>query len=317
MKIKLAVIMDPISNINTKKDSSLAMLMEASRRGYAMTYLEQGDLYSRSGVAYGRGRALDVFDDAQRWFELGDEQEMALSDFDVILMRKDPPFDMNFIYTTYLLDQAESAGVLIVNKPQSLRDCNEKFFATHFPQCTPAVLVTQRADLLREFLFTHQDVVIKPLDGMGGESIFRIQANDQNTSVIIETLTLHQSRPVMMQQYIDAINVGDKRILLVDGKPVPYCLARIPADGELRGNLAAGGRGVAQPLSERDYWICEQLAPTLKSKGLIFVGIDVIGDYLTEINVTSPTCIKELDNAYNLNISALLMDSIEEKVSLQ
>lgn len=314
MAIKLAVIMDPINKINTKKDSTLAMLKEASVRQWDLVYFEQGDLFSRSGDPSGMGRPLTL-QDAEQWYVLSEEKEYHLGDFDFILMRKDPPFDVNYIYTTYLLEKAEQAGAIIVNKPQSLRDCNEKFFATSFPQCCPPLLVAQRADLLREFIQTHRDVVIKPLDGMGGESIFRIKGEDENTSVIIETLTQHQSRPVMAQQYIPEISNGDKRILLIDGKPVPYSLARVPAQGELRGNLAAGGSGVAQALTDRDYWICEQLAPTLKEKGLIFVGIDVIGDYLTEVNVTSPTCIREIDGAFDTNIAGLLMDALESRLS--
>jgi len=307
--------MDPINKINTKKDSTLAMLKEASLRQWELVYFEQGDLFSRSGDPNGIGRPLTL-QDAEQWYQLSEEKEYHLGDFDFILMRKDPPFDVNYIYATYLLEKAEQSGAIIVNKPQSLRDCNEKFFATSFPQCCPPLLVAQRADLLREFLQTHKDVVIKPLDGMGGESIFRIKGEDENTSVIIETLTQHQSRPVMAQQYIPEISNGDKRILLIDGKPVPYSLARVPAQGELRGNLAAGGSGVAQALTARDYWICEQLAPTLKEKGLIFVGIDVIGDYLTEVNVTSPTCIREIDSAFDTNIAALLMDALESRLSV-
>jgi len=307
--------MDPINKINTKKDSTLAMLKEASVRQWELVYFEQGDLFSRSGDPSGIGRPLTL-QDAEQWYLLSEEKEYHLGDFDFILMRKDPPFDVNYIYTTYLLEKAEQSGAIIVNKPQSLRDCNEKFFAASFPQCCPPLLVAQRADLLREFIQTHNDVVIKPLDGMGGESIFRIKGEDENTSVIVETLTQHQSRPVMAQQYIPEISNGDKRILLIDGKPVPYSLARVPAQGELRGNLAAGGSGVAQALTARDYWICEQLAPTLKEKGLIFVGIDVIGDYLTEVNVTSPTCIREIDAAFDTNIAALLMDALESRLSV-
>lgn len=316
MTLKLAVIMDPINKINTKKDSTLAMLTEAQHRGWLITYFEQGDLFFSDGKALGRGRTLTLNLTDNDWYQLGAEEDIELGQFDFILMRKDPPFDMNYIYTTYLLDQAEQSGALVVNKPQSLRDCNEKYFTTHFPQCCPPLVVSQRAEQLKAFIARYHDVVIKPLDGMGGASIFRISHNDQNTSVIIETLTQHQTQPVMMQQYLPAIVQGDKRILLIDGQPVPYGLARIPANNELRGNLAAGGRGVAQALTERDYWICEQLAPTLKKKGLIFVGIDVIGDYLTEINITSPTCIREIDAAYNTNIAARLMDALLARKSV-
>lgn len=315
MTLSLAVIMDPINKINTKKDSTLAMLTEAQARGWSITYFEQGDLFFAEGRAMGRGRPLQLALKENPWFSLGTEHSKALGEFDIILMRKDPPFDMNYIYTTYLLDQAEQDGALVVNKPQSLRDCNEKYFSTHFPQCCPPLIVSQRADQLKAFIAEHHDVVIKPLDGMGGASIFRIKHLDENTAVIIETLTQHQSRPVMMQKYLPEITQGDKRILLIDGEPIPYCLARIPAEFELRGNLAAGGRGQAQPLSERDYWICQQVGPTLKEKGLIFVGIDVIGDYLTEVNVTSPTCIREIDAAYHTHIAGRLMDVLQARKS--
>jgi glutathione synthase len=255
-------------------------------------------------------RPLTVFADPQHWFELGDEADAPLTELDVVLMRKDPPFDMEFVYSTYLLEQAERAGVLIVNRPQSLRDCNEKLFATQFPQCTPPTLVTRRADILREFAKEHRDIILKPLDGMGGTSIFRHREGDPNLSVILETLTNLGTQQIMAQAYLPAIKDGDKRILMINGEPVPYCLARIPAAGETRGNLAAGGRGEARPLSERDRWIAAQVGPTLREKGLLFVGLDVIGDYLTEINVTSPTCIREIDNAFNTGIGDQLMAAI-------
>ena len=316
MTIKLGIVMDPIESINYKKDSSLAMLLAASRRGWELFYMEQDDLYQNQGVAMGSVQPLSVKADPEHWFALGERTEMPLADLNVILMRKDPPFDMEFIYSTYLLEQAEAAGTLIVNKPQSIRDCNEKIFATLFPQCTPPVMVARSPRLLKAFAQEHGDVVLKPLDGMGGSSIFRTHAKDQNLSVIIETLTDMGQRQAMAQQYIPDITSGDKRILMVDGEPVPYCLARIPAKGELRGNLAAGGSGEGRPLSDRDRWIAEQVGPTLREKGLLFVGLDVIGDYLTEINVTSPTCIRELDEQFGLSIADLLMDKIEEKLSL-
>ena len=259
-------------------------------------------------------RPLQVFANPQKWFELDAEIDCPLSDLDVILMRKDPPFDMEFVYSTYLLEQAESAGVLVVNKPQSLRDCNEKLFATLFPQCTPPTVVSRRADVLREFAAQHGDVILKPLDGMGGTSIFRHRAGDPNLSVILETLTVLGSQQIMAQAYLPAIKDGDKRILMIDGEPVDYCLARIPAAGETRGNLAAGGRGEARPLSDKDRWIAAQVGPTLRAKGLLFVGLDVIGEHLTEINVTSPTCIREIDNAFGTNIGAMLMDAIDQKL---
>lgn len=276
--------------------------------------MEQSDLYLAEGKAHGLMRPLQVRADPNDWYTLGETTPALLSDLDVILMRKDPPFDMDYIYSTYLLELVESAGVYVVNKPQSLRDANEKLYTAWFPQCTPPTLVSSQAELIRAFLAEHGDVILKPLDTMGGASIFRVQKTDLNTGVIIETLTRHGQRQIMAQRFIPEIREGDKRILLIDGEPVPYALARIPAEGETRGNLAVGGRGVGVALNERDYWICEQVAPTLKEKGLLFVGIDVIGDYLTEINVTSPTCIRELDEQYNLDIGGQLMASIESKL---
>ena len=314
MTIKLGIVMDPIESIDFKKDSSLAMLLAAQKRGWQLFYMEQQDLYQKEGIATGSMRALNVRYDASDWFTLGDTEECPLSSLDVILMRKDPPFDMEFIYSTYLLEQAESDGTLIVNKPQSIRDCNEKMFATLFPQCTPPVMVTRKAELFRAFAEEHGDVVLKPLDGMGGSSIFRTSAQDPNFSVILETLTQHGQSQTMIQKYIPEITKGDKRVLLIDGEPVPYALARIPADGELRGNLAAGGSGVGQPLSDRDRWIAEQVGPVVKEKGLLFVGLDIIGDYLTEINVTSPTCIRQLDEQFGISIGDQLMDNIEKKI---
>jgi glutathione synthase len=261
-------------------------------------------------------RPLQVFNDPQCWYQAGAEVDEPLADLDVILMRKDPPFNGEFVYTTYLLEMAEEAGTLVVNRPQSLRDCNEKFFATRFPQCTPPTLVSRRADILRAFASEHRDVILKPLDEMGGASIFRHREGDPNLSVILEVLTEHGSRQIMAQRYLPAIKDGDKRILMIDGEPIPYCLARIPAAGETRGNLAAGGRGVAQPLSERDFEIAAIVGPELRKRGLLFVGLDVIGDSLTEINITSPTCIREIDNAFDTRIGERLMDAIEGKLSL-
>jgi glutathione synthase len=312
MSIRLGIVMDPIASISFKKDSSLAMLLAAQARGWSLFYMEQQDLYQKASVARARTRPLQVFEDPQHWFELQAEQDIALSELDVILMRKDPPFDNEFVYSTYLLEQAEQAGVLVVNRPQSLRDCNEKLFATLFPQCTPPTLVSRRADILREFAAEQRDIILKPLDGMGGASIFRHREGDPNLSVILETLTAHGTQQIMAQGYLPAIKDGDKRILMINGEPIPYCLARIPAAGETRGNLAAGGRGEARPLTERDRWIAAQVGPTLREKGLLFVGLDVIGDYLTEINVTSPTCIREIDNAFGTKIAEQLMDAIAE-----
>ena len=315
MSVRLGIVMDPIAQIAFKKDSSLAMLLAAQDRGWTLFYMEQQDLYLNEGKARARMKPLKVFANPQKWFELDAETDTALSDLDVILMRKDPPFDMEFVYSTYLLEQAERDGVLIVNKPQSLRDCNEKLFATQFTQCTPPTVVSRRADVLREFAALHGDVILKPLDGMGGTSIFRHRVGDPNLSVILETLTNNGTQQIMAQGYLPAIKDGDKRILMIDGEPVDYCLARIPAQGETRGNLAAGGRGEARPLSEKDRWIAAQVGPTLREKGLLFVGLDVIGEHLTEINVTSPTCIREIDNAFGTNIGALLMDAIERKLA--
>ncbi len=313
--IKLGVVMDPIGSIKAYKDSTLAMLLAAQARGWPIRYMEQGDLYLRDGKAFARSRALRVFDDAKHWFEWGEETTGALAELDVILMRKDPPFDMEYIYSTYLLERAEEEGVLVVNKPHSLRDCNEKLFTAWFPQCTPPTLVTRAAGRIREFLAEHGDIVLKPLGGMGGESVFRLRRGEPNVNVTIETLTAHESRYAMAQRFLPEIAQGDKRILLVDGEPIPYALARVPAEGESRGNLAAGGTGTGVPLSERDRWICAQVGPTLRDKGLLFVGLDVIGDYLTEINVTSPTCIRELDRQYGLHIADKLMDAIANRLA--
>ncbi len=311
MAIRLGIVMDPIGSIHVKKDSSLAMLLAAQKLGWELSYMEMGDLYLRGEHAMGRQRALEVRDDPADWYSLGPESSGALADLDVILMRKDPPFDMEYIYVTYLLERAEAAGCLVVNRPGALRDTNEKLATTSFPQCcTPMVVSRKKSDHL-DFLSATGDVIVKPLDGMGGASIFRIRAGDPNTQVILETLTRDEQRFIMSQQFIPEIRDGDKRILLIDGEPVDYALARVPADGETRGNLAAGGRGVGVELSERDRWICAEVGPSLREQGLIFVGLDVIGDYLTEINVTSPTCIRELDALYGLDIGLRLMQAIE------
>lgn len=315
MNISLGVVMDPIANINYYKDTTLALLLAAQDRGWDLHYMEQGDLYLLQGEARASSRSLLVADKPGGWFELGPREDIALGDLDVILMRKDPPFDNEYIYSTYILEAAEKRGTLVLNRPQSLRDCNEKVFATQFPQCCPPVLVSRTSGQLRDFHRQHGDVIFKPLDGMGGSSIFRCRSDDPNVGVILETLTNHGRQLIMAQRFIPEISAGDKRILVIDGEPVPYCLARVPAVGETRGNLAAGGTGSAQPLTERDYWIVSQVAPTLKEKGLLFVGLDVIGDFLTEINVTSPTCAREIDKAYGTNIGALFMDAIASRLS--
>lgn len=315
MTVKLGVVMDPIADINVKKDTTLAMLLAAQRRGWELYYIEQSDLSLDQGLARATVRRLSVEDNPESWFEVGSPQDIALSDLDVVLMRKDPPFDMDFIYSTYILEAAQREGTLVVNDPRSLRDCNEKLFATQFPQCCPPLIVAASAARLKAFHAEHGDVIFKPLDGMGGASIFRVKAGDPNLSVIIETLTDHGRQQIMAQKFLPEIVDGDKRILMVDGVPAEFGLARIPMSGETRGNLAAGGSGVAMPLTDRERWICSQVAPVLREKGLLFVGLDVIGDYLTEINVTSPTCVRELDRAHQLDIAGDLMEAIASKLA--
>lgn len=315
MTIQLGIVMDPIAGINIKKDSSFAMLLAAQAKGWELWYMEMDDLFLLQGQARARMRKLEVREDATNWFSLGEVEDKPLAELNTILMRKDPPFDTEFIYATYMLERAEEDGVLIVNKPASLRDCNEKLYTAWFSEHTPQTLVTRSATQIREFLHEHSDIILKPLDGMGGASIFRVKEDDPNIGVICETLTEHGSRYTMAQSYLPAIKEGDKRILMVDGEPVPYCLARIPASGETRGNLAAGGRGEARPLSESDWAIAKAVGPELKKRGLIFVGLDVIGDKLTEVNVTSPTCIREIEAAFGVNIAGQLMDAIEAKLS--
>ncbi|QDE29957.1 glutathione synthase [Shewanella polaris] len=315
--IKLGIVMDPIRDINIKKDSSFAMLLDAQARGYQLFYMEMHDLAMVNGKAMATMRELTVKQDASQWFTLGESVDTPLAELDVILMRKDPPFDTEFIYATYMLERAEEEGVLIVNKPQSLRDANEKLFTAWFSEFTPETIVTRDAKRIRAFHQLKQDIILKPLDGMGGTSIFRVKKDDPNLGVIIETLTSYGQQYAMAQAFIPEITQGDKRILVIDGEPVPYALARIPMKGETRGNLAAGGSGVAQPLSESDWKIARAIGPELKKRGLIFVGLDVIGDKLTEINVTSPTCIKEIEAAFDVSITGMLMDAIEARISQQ
>lgn len=313
---KLGVVMDPIEHIKVYKDSTFAMLLAAQKRQWPIYYMQQADLFFENDTVYAKWQKITVKDDKKQWFEVLETGCSPLHELvDVVLMRKDPPFDMEYVYSTYMLELAEKRGVLVVNKPQSLRDANEKLFTTYFPQCCPKTLVSRSMEDIRQFIQCYQDVIVKPLDMMGGASIFRLQPDDQNLSVVLENMTKFESRYIMAQQYIPEIKQGDKRILLVDGEPVPYALARIPKEGETRGNIAAGGRGEGVPLTEREYWICQQVAPTLVEKGLIFVGLDVIGDYLTEINVTSPTCIRELDSLYQLDIASQLMDAIEKRLN--
>ncbi|MCU7844186.1 MAG: glutathione synthase [Candidatus Thiodiazotropha sp. (ex Monitilora ramsayi)] len=316
MSINIGVVMDPIDTIKVHKDSTFAMLLAAQARGWVLHYMEQRDLSLRDGTCLARTKELKVMDDKNGWYRFGDSHQIPLHELDVVLMRKDPPFDMEYIYTTYLLEQAESNGCLVVNRPNSLRDANEKLFTALFPDCTPATLVTSRAEEIRAFHAEHGDIILKPLGGMGGESVFRVPQKDPNLGVIIETLTSHGRTYTMAQRYIPEIKMGDKRILMIDGEPVPYALARIPAAGETRGNLAAGGRGEGVPLNERDRWIAAQVGPVLKARGILFAGLDVIGDYLTEINVTSPTCIRELDAQFGLDIAGDLMDAISNKLDI-
>ncbi|HFD12509.1 MAG TPA: glutathione synthase [Crenotrichaceae bacterium] len=311
MKLKLGVVMDPLERIQYKKDTTFAMMLEAQRRHWEVHTIEMDGLCLRNGKAYAWSRSVELYDDSKRWHHYDQEEENPIDYFDVVLMRKDPPFDMEYIYATHLLEIAESAGVFVVNKPQSLRDVNEKLYTAWFSQCTPPTLVSRQHREFRKFLAEYHKIVLKPLDGMGGASIFVVSEDSPNISVILEMMTAYGSRQVMAQQYLPEISQGDKRILVVNGIAVPYALARIPAKGESRGNLAAGGTAIGVELTERDHWIVQQVAPTLIAKGLLFVGLDVIGDYLTEINVTSPTCARELDALYGLNIAGDFLDSIE------
>ncbi len=314
MTVRLGVVMDPIAAIHPAKDSTLAMLLEAQRRGWSLSYLELDDLALRDGRVEGRLRPLRVFDDTRHWFELGEGIWEPLTGLDVVLMRKDPPVDAEFFATTYLLEQAEREGVLVVNRPRGLRDLNEKLAIAWVDECAPPTLVSRDAAALRAFLDEQGDIVLKPLFAMGGASVFRLRPGDANVGVILETITDHGRRFAMAQRFLPEIRDGDKRVIVVDGEPVPHVLARIPPPGETRGNLAVGGRGEVRPLGEAERRICERVAPLLREHGILFAGLDVIGDRLTEINVTSPTGIRELDAACGLNISARLMDAIEKRL---
>ena len=306
--------MDPIESIKPRKDSSLAMLLEAERRGAEIHYMLQADLKLVGGEALAMARRLHVRDDEKHWYDVGARSEIRLGELDVILMRKDPPFNMEYVYTTYILGRAEAAGALVVNKPQALRDINEKAFTAWFPQCSPLTLITRSMHEMKEFLGAHGRIVVKPLDGMGGKSIFVIAAGDKNANVIFETLTDNGNGFAMAQVYVPEIARGDKRILLVDGEPIPFLLARIPSADDNRGNLVMGAVGEGRELSERERWICAQVGPVLRERGVIFAGLDVIGDYLTEINVTSPTGMRELDRIFDLNIAGTLFDAIEARL---
>lgn len=313
MTIKFGVVMDPIGDISFKKDTSLALLNAAQERGCELWYMEQADLSVQYGKAFGRMAPLKVQMDPDHWYDLGDAIDQPLGELDIIIMRKDPPFDGEFIYSTYILERAEQDGVLVANSPQSLRDCNEKMFATEFADLMSPTIVSRRPDLLKAFHSEHGDVIFKPLDGMGGASIFRLKEDDPNLSVIIETLTNHGQQQIMAQKFIPEITTGDKRILMINGEPVPFCLARIPASGETRGNLAAGGRGVTQALSDKDREIAEKIGPELKRRGLYFVGLDVIGSCVTEINVTSPTCVREISRDSGIDVATRLIDVLLEQ----
>ncbi len=313
--MKLAVLMDPLHYIKAYKDTTVAMISRAKSLGWSCVYFTPADLFCSDGRAFARVYDINIGDEhSSDWAITQDLGEKPLSDFDIILMRKDPPFDMEYIYSTYALDLAEREGVLIANKPQSLRDANEKFFTLNFPQCCPVTLVSRDIKRLKAFWIKHQNVIFKPLEGMGGNSVFHVDHQGINLSVILEVLTKGQTVNIMAQCYIpEIVTRGDKRILLIHGEPVPYALARIPAPGELRGNLAAGARGEVVAITARDRWICEQIAPTLKAKGLYFVGIDVIGDYLTEINVTSPTCLREIAAETGLDIAGDFLRTLEQQ----
>ncbi len=314
MSLRIGILMDPIANIQVKKDTSFALLLSAQKRGHTLYYLEPTDIFLQAGNVMGSMRRLFVNDDPSHWFHLENSPTTPLTDLDLLLMRKDPPFDMHYIYLTYLLEMAEKAGLLVVNRPASLRDANEKLFASWFPTCVPKTLVTSRKDLLRTFIDEQGEIVIKPLGAMAGQSIFYLRTGDVNIPVIIETITSDGSRFVMAQQFIPEIKNGDKRIILINGEPVPYALARIPKQGDFRGNLAAGARGEGRELTERDRWICSQVGPVLREKGLWFVGLDVIGDYLTEINVTSPTGLRELQSQFTIDIAGQFFDFLEKKL---
>ena len=310
--MKLGVVMDPIETINFKKDSTLAMMIEAQRKGHEIIYITPDSLFINSGISYASSNKMEVRNDPSDWFTKEEETIIELSKLDSILMRQDPPFNSGYIYNTYVLEMAARQGVNIFNNPRSLRDCNEKVYATEFPQCCTKHLVTSRKDFLTDFVLENKDTVIKPLDGMGGASIFRVKANDPNLNVILETITDHFTEKVMIQEFIPEITEGDKRILIVDGKPMSASIARVPAEGELRGNLAAGASAVAKSLSDRDLWICEEVGPSLVEKGLLLVGLDIIGDYLTEINVTSPTCFKEYKELCDIDVAEIFIESVEE-----
>ncbi|HEY4369783.1 MAG TPA: glutathione synthase [Steroidobacteraceae bacterium] len=314
--IRLVVVMDPIDSIKPAKDTTLAMLLAAQKRGWELWYAEQRDLWLRDGVAAGRLRPVRVRDDLNDWFELGEPRIAKLAEFDALLMRKDPPFDMEYIYTTYILERAELEGLLVVNRPQGLRDMNEKVYTAWFPQCCAPTLITRDMTDMHAFLKEFGRIVCKPLHGMGGKSIFVVDRGDKNANVIFETLTEYGSHFAIVQKYLpEIVATGDSRILVIDGEPAPYALARIPTETDNRGNLAAGARGEGRELNDRDRWLVSQIGPVLRQHGMLFVGLDVIGDYVTEINVTSPTGVRELDKRFKTDIAGLLMDAIEKRIA--
>jgi glutathione synthase len=313
--VKLAIILDPLEHIKTYKDSTYAMMREAAARDHELFVLEQQDLMLKNDQVMGVARALTILNDEKKWYVVSEPETLPLNHFDAVLMRKDPPFDMEYVYSTYLLELAEEQGARVFNRPAAIRDYNEKLAVGKFPEFTPPTLVTRQAPRLREFIAEHQDSVLKPLDGMGGQGVFRVRAGDANVNVIIETLTQDGARTIMAQRYIPEIVKGDKRVLIIDGEPVPYSLARIPGQGDIRGNLARGASGVAQPLTAREREIAAALGPKLKAQGLLLVGLDVIGDYLTEINVTSPTCMQEIHQQTGFNAAAMMIEALERQVS--
>ncbi len=309
--MKIAFIVDPLEDFKIHKDSTFAMMREAASRGHALYAMQQEDLVWQNDTVTGFAQLLHLTGDPGAWYRVEPPQAMPLTAFDAVLMRKDPPFDMEYVYSTYLLEIAQKQGARVFNDPRAIRDCNEKMTIARFPQFTAPSLVTRHAAVIHEFLAAHGDIILKPLDGMGGTSVFRVNARDPNLNVIIETVTHYGQRTIMAQRYIPAIVDGDKRILLIGGKPVPYVLARIPKPGETRGNLAAGGTGVARELTSRDREIAVTLAPPLHALGLLLVGLDVIGDYLTEVNVTSPTCFQEIAEQTGFNVAGMMLDALE------
>ena len=314
--VRIAVVMDPIEDIKPGKDTTLAMLLAARKRGWELHYLELADLWLRDGVALGRAHPLEVREHERSWFTRGEPVVARLGDFDAILMRKDPPFDTEYIYSTYILERAEMQGALVVNRPQGLRDMNEKVYTAWFPQCCAPTLITRDMGDMHAFLREHGRVVCKPLYGMGGRSIFVVDRGDKNANVVFETLTEYGTRYAIVQRYIpDIVTTGDSRVILVDGEPAPYALARIPTEADNRGNLAAGARGVGRPLDDRDRWLAAQIGPVLRERGMLFVGLDVIGGFVTEINVTSPTGVRELGRQFGIDIAGTLMDAIARRLA--